>query len=103
MQLGHQLITSILSEPLQKSDVKHVKGVFTQERNHAVACRLYFHYKIKGLRYDVAICELSKEFYLGETTLAQIIMRERDTINKLKEDQADRKYLQKLIPHLNWY
>lgn len=103
MALGQQLITNILSDPLKRSDVKHVKGVFTKQRDNAIVCRLYYHYKIKGLRYDVAIGELNKEFYLGETTLAQIIMRERDILEKLKADEADRKYLQKLIPHFNWY
>ncbi|QEM13461.1 hypothetical protein [Mucilaginibacter rubeus] len=103
MQLGHQLITNLLSDPLDKTNVKHVKGVYTQERDFAIACRLYFHYKIKGLRYDVAIEILNKEFYLGETTLAQIIMRKRDTIEELKNLKADSKYLQKQLPHYNWF
>jgi len=103
MALGAQLITNILSDPLERTAVKHVKGVFKSRRDHDIACRLYYHYKIKGLRYDVAVGILSNEFYLGETTLAQIIMQERDVLEKLKSDAADRKYLAKLIPHLSWY
>jgi hypothetical protein len=103
MQLGHQLVTKILSEDLKKTDVKHIKGVFSEQRDFAIICRLYYHYKIKGLRYDVAINTLNKEFYLGETTLAQIIMRQRDALEELKAQQADRKYLQKELPHYSWF
>jgi len=103
MALGKQLVASILSEPLKRSNVKHVKGVFKARRDHDIVCRLYYHYKIKGLQYERAVEELNHEFYLGETTISQIIMEERDTLEKLKADQADRKYLQKLIPHFNWY
>ena len=102
MALGHQLVTKILTDDLVKSDVKHVKGVFTKQRDYAIVCRLYYHYKLNGLRYDVAIGLLNREFYMGETTLAQIIMRERDALEKLKADQADRKYLQKILPHYSW-
>jgi len=102
MALGSQLITSILTDPLERTTNKHVKGIFTQQRDYAIVCRLYYHYKLKGLRYDVAIETLNKEFYLGETTIAQIIMRERDALEKLKADQADSKYLQKKLPHYNW-
>ena len=38
----------------------------------------------------------------GETTLAQIIMRERDLLERLKLDEADKKYLTNLFPHYNW-
>lgn len=103
MQLGHQLVTKILSEDLTKTGVKHVKGVFSQRRDYAIVCRLYYHYKIKGLRYDVAVETLTNEMYLGETTLAQIIMRERDTLEELKRVQADCKYLQKKLPHYSWF
>ena len=103
MLLGNHLVTSILSEgELKKTAVKHVKGVFTENRDKAVVCRLYYHYKMKGLRYDVAIAMLNQEFYLGETTLAQIIMRERNLLEKLKSDEADRRYLSNLFPHYNW-
>ncbi|WP_295795168.1 hypothetical protein [Mucilaginibacter sp.] len=103
MLLGNQFVAGILSEPeLKKSNVKHVKGVFTENRDKAVVCRLYYHYNIKGMRYDVALATLNQEFFLGETTLAQIIMREGDLLKKLKADEADKKYLTNLFPHYNW-
>ena len=102
MQLGQQLVNSILSDPIERSTVKHVKGICNHKRDYAIACRLYYHFRLKGLRYDVALEELKNEFYLGETTLAQIIMREREAIEQLKTDNADRKTLQKLLPHYSW-
>ncbi|GGB14353.1 MULTISPECIES: hypothetical protein [Mucilaginibacter] len=102
MALGKQLISNILSEPLKKEGVKHVKGIFKARRDHDIVCRLYFHYKIKGLQYERAVEKLNTEFYLGETTISQIIMQERDVLEKLKSEEADSKYLQKLLPHFNW-
>jgi hypothetical protein len=102
MLLGSQLVTSILSDDIRKTSVKHVKGVYTKERDYAIVCRLYYHFKINGRNYDKALELLNKEFYLGETTIAQIIMRERDALETLKAAKADRKYLSKELPHYNW-
>ena len=85
MALGQQLITSILANELKRSNEKHVKGIFTDQRDKAMVCRLYYYYKVKGLRYDIVVGILSKEFYLGETTIAQIIMKERDLLENLKK------------------
>jgi hypothetical protein len=103
MALGHQIVTTILSEDLKKGTVKHQKGVFTSERNFKIACRLYYHFSIKGLRYDVALTRLNEEFDLSELRLAQIIMNERDNLEKLKKSNADSKFLQKKFPYFNWY
>jgi hypothetical protein len=103
MQRGLITISGILTDDLKKTTVKHVRGVFSKQRDHAVMCRLYYHFKIKGLRYDVVISLLNQEFYIGETTLTQIIMRERDLLEKLKSHDADRKYFQKELPHYSWF
>lgn len=102
MLLGHQTVISILSQDLKRSNVKHVKGIFSTKRDYAIVCRLYFWYKINGKNYEKAVEKLSEEFYLGETTIAQIIMRERETLELLKSKEADRKYLQNKLPHYNW-
>lgn len=102
MALGHKVVTKVLANELKKTGAKHVKGIYSKERDYAIMCRLYYHFKIKGLRYDIAVELLSKEIYLGETTIAQIIMSERETLEKLKELNADRKYLEKELPWYNW-
>jgi hypothetical protein len=63
MALGQQFAQKILIDDLNKSTVKHKKGVFTNDRNYAIACHFYYHYKLRGLRYDRALAELNKEFF----------------------------------------
>ncbi|WP_158557184.1 hypothetical protein [Mucilaginibacter conchicola] len=45
-RLGHQVMTTILSDNLSNSGQKHAKGMFTGNRNHKIACRLYYHFSI---------------------------------------------------------
>jgi len=102
MALGKQLVNSILCTDLNKSENKHVKGVFTNERNYKIACRFYYHFSIKGLQYERALIELNKEFDLSELRIAQIIMLERDSLEQLKKDKADKRYFTAKLPHFNW-
>lgn len=102
MALGKQLVNSILSTEINKSANKHVKGVFTNDRNYKIACRFYYHFSIKGLQYERALSELNKEFDLSELRIAQIVMLERDNLKKLKNDRADKKYFTAKFPHYNW-
>lgn len=103
MKLGQQLITKLLTEDFKpETRPKHLKGIYTTERDKAIIARLYYHYKIKGMRYDFALSTLSVEFYLGETTLAQIIMRGRDLLEKLKEEKTGSRELSAKFPHYNW-
>jgi hypothetical protein len=102
MALGQQFANTILGDDLKKGTVKHQKGVFTSERNYAIACRFYFHFQIRGLRYDRALGELNKEFWLSELRLAQLIMQEGKSLEALKAAQADTKILQKKFPHFSW-
>ena len=102
MALGSQFVNSVLPEPITKSTLKHKKGVFTGDRNHAIACRFYFHFTIIGLRYERCLTQMNKEFFLCELRLAQIIMQQGDSLEALKQQNADRKALAKIYPHYNW-
>jgi hypothetical protein len=105
MALGHQVVTKLLSSDLNNTGVKHVKGVFTDVRNYKIACRLYYHFSIRGLQYTRAITELHKEFDLSETRIAQIIMLQAstDALKSLKALNPDRKYFQNKFPYYNWF
>jgi hypothetical protein len=102
MALGSQLITKILSDQPKQPGAKYVKGIHSTERNYAIMCRLYYHFKIRGLNYEKAISLLNEEFFLSESRLQQIIVNDRDTLNTLKEMNVDKKYLAKKLPHFNW-
>jgi hypothetical protein len=103
MALGKQLVDGIYKEEIHKTAVKHVKGVYTDNRNYKIACRFHYHFFIKGLKYERTLTELHKEFDLGELTIAQLIMKGRDHLEALKNEKADCKMLQKRFPYFNWY
>ena len=102
MALGKQVVAKIFQDDVKSSNVKHVKGIFTHQRDYAIICRFYYHYKLRDLRYEVAVNKLSEEFYLGETTIAQIVMRESNMLERLKAENADKKHLNSLLPHYSW-
>lgn len=101
--LGQQLITNLLADPINKSNPKCKKGVYTEPRNYKIACRFYYHFYIKGLRYEVSLERLNHEFDISELRLAQLIMQSRDYLADLKDKKADQKLLQKKYPYFNWY
>ena len=103
MPLGHQLIAQILPEDTRQTASKHVRGVYTSNRNYKIACRFYYYFTIKGLKYERSIGHLHEEFDLSPLRLEQLIMQERETLAGLRDDKADSKYLQKKIPYFNWY
>ena len=102
MALGTQFVNKILPEEINKTDGKHVKGVFTGERNYNIACRFYFHFTIKGMRYERCLAQLNKEFNLSELRIAQLIMMSGDDLERLKKNKVNKKYLAKKLPHFNW-
>ena len=103
MALGQQLVNEIFKEEIQKTAVKHVKGVFTDNRNYKIACRFYYHFSIKGLRYERALTQLHTEFDLSELRIAQLIMNDREYLKKLNDEKPDGKALQKRFPYFNWF
>lgn len=102
MALGKQFADKIYGNDLNKSTVKHQKGAFTNERNYAIACRFHFHFEIRGLRYDRALAEVHKEFYLSELRIAQLLMTQGDSLKALKAANTDVTVLKKKLPHFSW-
>jgi len=103
MSLGKQVISSLLVDPINKTDAKHVKGIYTGNRNYKIACRFYYHFTIKGLQYERALTALNNEFDLSELRIAQLIMEGRDTLKELKDIKADGKYLKVKFPFYDWH
>ena len=100
--LGHQMVSDILTDKTTNTNLPHVKGIYTDERNFAIMCRLYYHYQLKGLRYDKAISMIQKEFFLSETRITQLVLDRRDDLVKFKAEKASKKYFIALFPHYNW-
>jgi len=93
---------AIVSNDLTLASEKHVKGCFTDERDDALASRFFYHGHLVGLRYDLCLINLSKEFFLSETVIAQRLMTRQDFIKQLRLKATTRKQLLKKYPFFNW-
>jgi hypothetical protein len=101
MQRGSQALMGIISnEPT--TSVKHVKGRYKEERDDAIACRFFYWGHIKERRYDVCCARISKEYFVSELVVGQILLNRQSFIKQLRLDGIKRADLQRRYPWLNW-
>lgn len=97
---GNRAIVSIISDDLTAE--KHVKGESMNDRDTAIACRFFYHGYLIGKRYDVCLAALSKEFFLSENVIIQLLMKQQDFLKKLRSNNTTAKDLQKLYFFYDW-
>lgn len=102
MLRGQKALMAILSNDLTIASEKHVKGCFTDERDDALASRFFYHGHLIGMRYDICLVSLSKEFFLSETVIGQRLMKRQDFLKQLRLSNTTRRDLQKKYPFFNW-
>lgn len=71
-------------------------------RNECLVARYYFYGKHAGLRYDLILSILSKEFFLSEVTIPEIINDNYEKLQALKKENPSKNELAKKWPHLQW-
>lgn len=72
-------------------------------RNDCLLDRYYLYGKFYGLRYELIIKQLSKEFFLSEITIPQIIEDNFEKLTAVKKAAPNREQLIEKWPHLNWH
>lgn len=102
MLRGNQALMAIVSNDLKLASKKHVKGCFTDERDDALACRFFYWSHLLEKRFDIALVNLSREFFLSETVIGQRLMKRQDYLKQLRIDETTRKDLQKIYPWFSW-
>jgi len=73
-----------------------------ENRNDLLASRFYYYFSILELRFEACIQNLSNDFFLGENSIEQILIKRKDLVRQLKEKNADLRYLQKQYPSWQW-
>lgn len=64
--------------------------------------RYYFYGKFMHYYYEKILEELHKEFFLAEITISEIINKQIDQLQELKNTDPDKKFFKQKWPHLNW-
>lgn len=102
MLRGQKALMALVSNDLTIVSEKHVKGCFTDERDDALACRFFYWSYLIEKRYDAALANLSREFYLSETVIAKRLMERQQFIKQLRVDNMSRKDLKEKYPHFDF-
>ncbi len=87
-------------KPVEKQ-VKGRSASLNSQRNELLVHRFYYH-GLKGLRYDLVIAEISKEFFLTDVTIPKVIADNYPLLTALKKSPPSKQFFQKKWPHLVW-
>ena len=100
---GNTLFNEIfLIEPPVKRHSKGRSTTFDSERNKCLISRYYYFGLETGFRYDLLIKILSKQFWISEITVYNIIRANHDVLAGIRKEKPTRAELKKKWPHLSW-
>ena len=75
---------------------------FDKDRNDCLINAYYYFAANTGFRYELCIKIISKQFWLSEVTVGNILSLNHHLLVKVREAKPDRAELKKKWPHLNW-
>jgi hypothetical protein len=100
---GSQTLTAIFP-PAIKPDAKNKgnKGLYTVERDICLAYRFYYYYHIARKRFDDAIADMEKEFFISASTIVGRLTDNDVLLKDITANAPTRPQLRKRYPHFNW-
>jgi hypothetical protein len=99
------LFKNIFTEDTPAPVEKQRKGrsdVLNAKRNECLIDRYFFYGKFSGLRYELILDTLSKEFFLSSVTIPKIVDENLEKLIELKREKPDKSFFQNKWPHLVW-
>lgn len=100
---GSQTLTKIFPPSFQpEASRKGIGSIYTADRDACMAYRFYFYYQILRYRFDDAICDMEKEFFISGTTIIGRLTANDALLKDIQLNAPSRTQLRKRYPHLNW-
>lgn len=100
---GSQTITAIFPKAIKADpNRKGNKGIYTAERDAALCYRFYFYYHILRKRFDDAVADMEKEFFISSTTIIGRLTENDALLKDIAGNSPSRNALRKRYPHFNW-
>ena len=99
---GVSLFKDIFPEPAPEVQRRGRSITFDAERNECLVSRYYFFGLKTGLKYDMLLRIISKQFWISERTVSNILFANHHLLVKVRKDQPTKQELEKRWPHLNW-
>lgn len=103
MRGQQSLFNNYIESPVKKTVRKGRSADMIALRDECLLHRYYYHIKLQGKRYDMAIQELSKEFWIKNSNIIYRMQCNSERLEQImKKEQPDLKQLRLLYPWLIW-
>lgn len=102
MRGANTLFADVFELPVQEKSRKGRSLFHIQQRNHCLIDRFVFYGRTTGFRYELLIRILSKEFFLSEDTIPDIIDNNYDLLRASKTANQTKDNLKEKWPHMHW-
>jgi len=92
----------------QGKERKGRSAKFISQRNECLVDRYLYYGRLSGKRYDLIIGELSSDFFLSNSTIAELLNDNYEKLSTLKKSYQDlseihfKSKLRNRWPHLSW-
>ncbi|SFD01501.1 hypothetical protein SAMN05518672_10147 [Chitinophaga sp. CF118] len=97
------LFNNYVNKPVAKTTKKGRSSDLIALRDECLLYRYYYYIKLQSKRYDMAIQELSNEFWVRNSNIIYRMKCNSDRLEQImKQEQPDVKQLQSLYPWLVW-
>lgn len=73
-----------------------------QKRNELLICRYYYHVKIIGCQYPVALSALENEMFITQRTITDTIQKHHGLLKELHLTKPDIRYFKNKFPWMVW-
>jgi hypothetical protein len=103
MRGQQSLFNNYIETPVSKTTKKGRSADMIALRDECLMHRYYYHIKLQGKRYDMAIKELSLEFWIKNSNIIYRLQCNSERLEQImKQEQPDLKQLRILYPWWAW-
>lgn len=103
MRGQQSLFDNYIEKPVKKATRKGRSADMIALRDECLLHRYYYHIKLQGKRYDMALQELSTEFWIKNSNIIYRLQCNSERLEQImKEEQPDLKQLRVLYPWWAW-
>jgi len=81
---------------------KGQRNTQTERRDSVLTYRYYYWVHLRRKRYDDALSELEREFFLSAAVVVQRLDQRREQLKELVITKPGPVELKKILPHFNW-
>ena len=103
MRGQQSLFDNYIEKPVKNTTRKGRSADMIALRDECLLHRYYYHIKLQGKRYDMALQELSTEFWIKNSNIIYRLQCNSERLEQImKEEQPDLKQLRVLYPWWAW-